>query len=289
MVAIVDAGSTKSSWFFGNPNQPENGMELELPGLNPVQDSEGRMERMLRDGLLIGIDNKTVKALYYYGAGCSDPLRARKIQLVLLRLFPAAKIEVRDDLEGAARALCGHQPGVACILGTGSNAGFWNGKELDSRVINLGPILGDEGSGMHLGKALLTAVLYNDLPPFLEESFFEDYPFTRENLLQELYNQKKPHVWMASFTPFLAKYQDHTCIHQLICTVFNSFINRHLLALVTDQHTPIHFVGSIAYHFAAILEGCLQKAGLRVGKIIRRPADALVRWHSESDPSSYQE
>lgn len=285
MIAIVDAGSSKSSWFIGDPSSPEKGINIELPGLNPVQDSEKRMENLLQPILTELKDNRYIQVVYYYGAGCSDSMWANQIKKVLVRLFPAAAVIVKDDLEGAARALCGNKPGIACILGTGSNAGYWDGHQLANRVINLGPILGDEGSGMDIGRRLLKAYLYEDLPDQLHHAFFNQFPFNRKEMMKQLYDHPKPHVWMAAFTPFAEKYKGHPIIANLIEEAIADFTNRHLLKLATESDRQVHFAGSIAHYFKKILSDVIAEAGLVMGTISRRPSEGLIRWHADNPPT----
>jgi glucosamine kinase len=278
MIAIVDSGSTKSSWFIGEKERPKEGSFLDLPGVNPFQDDSGKINKELREGLK-GVPLKKVTELYFYGAGCSDDYRCKGVVASLEPLFPNARIEVTHDLLAAAHSLCRDQAGIAAILGTGSNSCVYNGEKIIRNRMNLGPLLGDEGSGMQLGKKLLTAYFYDQLPADLQQHFQKQYSEGKRKLFNQLYDHPKPHVLMASFTPFLRQFPSHPFALKLIGGAFQEFIEKHLLPYPESSHLPIHFTGSIAYFFKDILVTSLKKNELKVGKIVQRPLPGLVEYH----------
>ena len=167
-ILIADSGSTKTDWCVVQNGQQQ--ARYETKGMNPFFQTQNQMEDEIRQNLLPQLPNEQPTAVYFYGAGCT-PEKSPLVKESLERCFPdATTIEVNSDLLAAARALCGHQPGIACILGTGSNSCFYDGKGISFNVPALGFILGDEGSGANLGKRLVGDILKNQFPGDLRSS-----------------------------------------------------------------------------------------------------------------------
>jgi N-acetylglucosamine kinase-like BadF-type ATPase len=280
MIAIADSGSTKSSWFIGERSGALTGKFLELPGVNPFQDDAGKISTALQQGLA-GERPEKIKEVYFYGAGCSDAYRCERVQTALLSLFPNARIEVSHDLLGAARSLCGNKPGMAAILGTGSNSCVYDGRTISRTRMNLGPLLGDEGSGFHLGKQLLISYFYDELPADLHAHFEDQFGQDRRRLFNRIYDHPKPHVLMASFTPFLQSFKSHPFIQGRVEEAFALFLEKHILPYPESAELPVHFTGSIAHFFQDILVTTLKKKELTSGKIVQRPLPGLVEYHRD--------
>ncbi len=276
---IVDSGSTKSHWYFLDEKYNTQKI-LNLPGINPFFQTEEVIFNIISKGLPTDIDCKLIRELFFYGSGCSNTFRVQRVMRVLLKFFPDAKITIEHDLLGAARAACLHQAGVACILGTGSNSCLYDGKNIVQNVMNIGPYLGDEGSGMHLGKLLLRAYFYDELPPELKNSFIENYGDDKKRLKNELYDSPTPGAYIASFAPFLKQHLDHPFIQQVGIEAFSSFLQHHVLKYPDSEALPIHFIGSIAEKFSDLLVTALDNHGLKIGNIIKDPIKRLVVFHS---------
>ena len=281
MIVIADGGSTKADWkFIANRNQI---LDAATIGFNPFYFSSEEVIEELSKRFKSELPVNEATEVYFYGSGCSDEYRCSILEKALTVIFPNAAINVSHDLLASARATCGREPGIACILGTGSNSCLYDGKEVVDNVTNLGFYLGDEGSGSHLGKLLITGYYYREMPKEISEAFEADYPIGRRALLNNIYGES-PNVYLASFTKFMSDHLDHFYIQKLINTAFGIFIDRHVRKYKGHNELPIHFVGSIAHHFKAILENTLAERNLTLGTIIKKPIQQLVEFHLSKNP-----
>lgn len=277
MLIIVDSGSTKADWQIIHP---DGSRELvSTMGFNPFFHDENRVETELKKDFSQKVDVAKVKWVYFYGAGCSDTERCDTIKRGLERVFTNAEyIEVEHDLLASARATCGKSAGIACIIGTGSNTCLYDGENITDNVSNLGYLLGDEGSGSHLGKLLIRAYFYRELPTEIEEVFVESYGSDKRAILNKIYGDA-PNVYLASFAKFFSENRNHFYIKRLVSQAFTQLIERHILKYADCHNIPIHFVGSIAYHFQDILKITLEEHKLQLGIVIKKPIDNLVAFH----------
>lgn len=272
MILIADSGSTKTDWCMGD------GPIIHTSGINPFHQSLEQIHRILCDELRPQLPtNVTFSAIYFYGAGCI-PEKSPILQNALQNLFPEACIEVQSDLLGAARALCGKYSGIACILGTGSNSCFYDGKQIVSNVSPLGYILGDEGSGAVLGKRLVGDCLKKQLPPDICEAFLQTFGLTPSDIIERVYRQPQANRFLASLTPFLSAHREKPGIHQLLVSCFEDFFLRNIMQY-PYQNKPVHFVGSIAWYFQEELKEVARRLGIQTGKIIQSPIEELRNYH----------
>jgi N-acetylglucosamine kinase-like BadF-type ATPase len=183
---------------------------------------------------------------------------------------------------GAARALCGHEEGIACVLGTGSNSCLYDGKEIISNIPPLGYILGDEGSSAVLGRRLVGDCLKNQLPEAIRDEFLTEYQLTQEIILEKVYRQPLANRFLASLTPFLSKHREVPEVHKLLVESFTDFFVRNVKQY-RRPWLPIHFVGSIANAFAAELKEAAESLGMELGTIMQSPMEGLVRYHESEE------
>lgn len=278
MKLIADSGSSKTDWVLLDENQQQKHF-FKTQGLNPYMVKPDDFVALVEEGL--GISAIQPSGVYFYGAGCMAESKRNEVEHNLHRLFPYAKIEVNTDLLGAARALCGKNKGIACILGTGSNACLFNGNEIIEEATSLGFILGDEGGGSFLGKHLVTAFLYNELPEDLMEKFVHEYHLDKATVLDHIYRKPFPNRYLADFVPFLVTHKSHRWVSNLINDSFDLFIERHIKSLYNYRDFECHFVGSVAFVFESVLRKKMETHGLKMGEIMNKPIDGLVRFHSE--------
>jgi len=189
---------------------------------------------------------------------------------------------VNTDLLAAARAVCGNQKGIACILGTGSNSCYYNGKKIIKNSPGLGYVLGDEGSGAYLGKKVIQHFLYNTFDEDLMLRFKKQFNTSANEILEHVYKMPQPNRYLASFTIFLAENRDHYMIENIIEDGLNDFFFTHLYKYRESWLYPISFVGSVAYGFKDVLKSLCATYELEVGNIIKQPMDGLVEYHSAS-------
>jgi hypothetical protein len=277
MIIVADSGSTKTDWMLLTD---EGALLLHTMGFNPLYHSEDLIFEKSKEELdKHQVDLAAVTAMYYYGTAVWDHEKAETIARALRRLFPNGHVEVEHDLLSAARATCGNDPGIACIIGTGSNTCLFDGKDVTDNVTNLGFFVGDEGSGAHLGKALVRAYFYRELPPDLLKAFEEYIPGGKDEILDNVYSKPQPNVYLASFTKFLGEHRNHFFIQKLIYQSFTEFIDRNVRKYPGHLSMPIHFIGSVAYYFQDIVKIILEERGMKPGVFILKPIDNLVQFH----------
>ncbi len=277
MILIADCGATKADWVLLEDGQDDR--HEHTLGFNPVVHQaellEGEVSKLSKD-LWAGIKPDKI---YYYGAGCWDYRRKKVVYAALEAAWPDAEINVMHDLLAAARATCGHDPGIACILGTGSNTCLYDGKDVTDNVTNLGYLLGDEGSGSHIGKEFLRSYFYRELDDELMAAF-EDYnAIDRQSVLDTIYESSVPNTYLASFTRFMGEHREHPLIQKIIFDSFAEFLDRHVRKYRGHLDLPVHFIGSIAFHFKPILLAALHARDMREGSFIPKPIDALADFH----------
>ncbi len=283
MILVADSGSTKADWaLLGGAGKVQL---MRTQGFNPNYHEEATILAALKEDLSAHLPAHRIQVIWYYGSGCWDPERKEVIARPLRQLFPNAQVVVEHDLLGAARATCGTQPGIACILGTGSNSCLFDGHREVDNVTNLGFLLGDEGSGSHLGKELLRQWFYRELPPHLEREMARWVPGGRKEVLDQLYRREAPAVYLASFAKFLGVHQKDPVVRRLVRSCFDEFLRRHVRKYKGADYLPVHFVGSIAWHFRELLVEALRARGLTVGVIERKPIERLALFHQKVRPA----
>jgi glucosamine kinase len=279
MTIVADCGSTKCDWLLVHG---ERNHQLEnTVGFSPFFHTSEEIETIVKEQLLPKLDPSVVTDVYFYGTGVHDGHRADIVKAGLVRCFPKATIEVEHDLLGAARSVCGRNAGIACILGTGSNSCYYDGKKIVDNVPSLGWQLGDEGSGTHLGKALLRAWFYRELPADLNAAFNEAHPEGPHAIKDKAY-EKGANAYLATFTKFLGEHQGHPYIQSLVAASLGEFLDRHVLKYSGAQSVPVHFVGSIAHHFQEVLQKCMDERKLKLGNIVRKPIYPLADFHTKN-------
>ena len=221
---------------------------------------------------------KDLTSVHFYGAGCT-PAKQPLLKQLLAKVLPAARIDVESDLVGAARALCGMDSGIACILGTGSNSCFYKEGLIADNVSPLGFILGDEGSGAYLGKRLVGDLLKGQLPAALKDEFLQTYHLTPADIIERVYRQPLPNRFLASLSPFIHAHIEMPEVRELVADSFRSFIHRNVMQYDYLEH-PIHFVGSVAWHYRDILRHTAQEMSLTVGNIVQSPMAGLIIYHN---------
>jgi hypothetical protein len=278
MTIVADCGSTKCDWLIlhGERNhQLENTV-----GFSPFFHASEEIKGIVEEQLLPKINADQVTHLWFYGTGVHDDYRAEIVSKALTACFPNAQVEVEHDLLGAARAVCGHTAGIAGILGTGSNSCYYDGKTIVDNVPSLGWVLGDEGSGTHLGKALVRAWFYRELPADLNAAFVAAHPEGATAIKDRAY-EKGANSYLATFTKFLGEHASHPYIQSLVADSLGEFLDRHVLKYSGAQNVPVHFVGSIAHHFQDILMKCMEERKLKLGNIVRKPIYPLADFHTK--------
>ena len=271
MKLIVDAGSTKTEWIVldGETIVDCNTRDSYNPNYNNLNTLIGLLQKSF----------PVIDAVYYYGTGCGNERNCQLIKEVFQDRFPEDDIHVTHDLMASCHALLGQRKGIACILGTGSNACVYDGASITHRAVSLGYLLGDEGSGMHIGREVARAYFYGFMPEDLRRKFNEAYPLELRDFIQRLYHEAQPSRYLASFARFAGEHQAHPYLKGMVKDCFKAFVEAFLLRFEDCKSMEICFVGSIAYHFHDILKETLADYGLTMGEVVQAPAEGLIRYY----------
>lgn len=273
MKLFADSGSSKTDWLILEGNKVMN--RFQSIGINPCILNEQQIREILIHELLPHTSNINILEIEFYGAGCRLPF-SNIIKNVLSELTNCNSIVVESDMLGAAKMCCSNQPGIVCILGTGSNSCLFDGKAIIQQIPSLGFILGDEGSGGALGKRLVNAIFKGYMPKNICENFYQRYQLTYDILIQKVYREERPNKYLASFTHFIKENIENEDIKKLVLDEFNLFIEKNILPY-HRKDLPIHFVGSVAFHFKDLLVTAVNSQGMTLGNIISHPIDCFVR------------
>lgn len=284
MILIADSGSTKVHWCLMAANG--HTAEFITDGINPLFQTSDAMRNSICNQLLPQMASMlwagTVSHVFFYGAGCT-PEKSPFVEKAIESVFKKAKVFVASDMLGATRGLLGHEKGVACILGTGSNSCLYDGEQIIKNVPSLGFILGDEGSAATLGKRLVSDLLKNQLGDDLKERFLSQYAINQADVIEHVYRQPFPNRWLANLARFCAENIDDPRIHDLVYDHFARFVKRNISQYYTTeeqkQSMPVGFVGSIAFYYRPVLEQVMNDYGFRVGQILQDPIPGLVEYH----------
>lgn len=292
---IVDSGSTKTDWVLMGEDGKKKWSFL-TQGLNPYHMSEEEILRVLRDEVWTNLSSKKsielseLKEVYFYGSGVTEAMKP-KMESCLATVFAGAVVHAESDMLGAARALFGKQKGVAVILGTGSNNGYYDGEKIVEGVPPLGYILGDECSGTSIGKAFLRIILRNPDAAPLRDQFFEEYQLDYATIINKVYREPMANRFLASIAPFVSKemeehfdlllpivemFNDFTS--EMLCQTYKDILERHGIDVKRAKKIPIGFVGSIAYYFRDCLVD-IDKP-FYVKEIVQSPMKGLMRFHT---------
>ncbi len=275
MLLVSDSGSTKADWRLVDKGIVTG--EFSTIGFNPYFQKEDVILDALHANELRNIA-KDVTELFFFGSGCSSPDLNKIISDSLQKFFVNAKVSIEHDVLGSVLATCGDEPGISCILGTGSNSCFYDGNKVHENNYGLGYILGDEGSGSYYGKKLVAYYLYNILPAHLQEEFGKLFPLTKGSLIKTIYNNPNANVYLASFARFLSDRKEDEYVKQFVKKGMTEFLDVCVCHYNGYKTLPVHFVGSIAFYFETILREVATEKGIHIGKVIKSPIGELTNY-----------
>ncbi len=274
-ILIADSGFTKTDWRIIDD---QGGIaQARTAGINPYYQTEEEMLKEIQN--LHNQMPEKMDRIYYYGTGCSSATNRDKISRLLSRYYPHAVIDVNHDLLAAARSLCGNQPGIACIIGTGTNSCLYDGQKITENVPSLGWAVADEGGGTYLGKTLVTDYYRKDMPKHLRVLFKEEFELTKDAFLTKMYQEPMPGRFLASFAKFIGKNISDPYMYGLVADGFQLFMTRNVMKYEGHQDLPIHFTGSVAYYFGNILRDVAMQNGLQIKHITQEPIAGLTLFH----------
>jgi len=283
-ILIADSGSTKCEWcllYSDGKTGVVKKKKVDTQGISPYFLDTAGIKEVLSRELLPALKSLTVDEVFYYGTGCINPDNRKIVQKAILGTFPGARVHVTHDLMGAALSLCGDTRGVACILGTGSNSCYFDGKKIVKNSPGLGFVLGDEGSGAYLGKKVLQYYLYNTFDEDLRYKFDAKYATNSTEILDAVYKQPLPNRYLASFALFLVENRGHYMVENIIEDGLNDFFFNHLCKYRESWKLPIHFVGGVAHGFKDVIKELCSTYEFELGRILQKPMDGLIKYHQK--------
>lgn len=276
MKLIADGGSTKTKWALLSENATAE--VFTSAGLNPLMLDDEAIRQRIAAEVVLRIGERRVDEVWFYGAGCIDSVLGRMAGL-LRRSLGGAECRVGSDMLGAARALCGHRRGIACVLGTGSNSCLYDGEMVEDNVSPLGYILGDEGSGAVIGRRLISDVYKRQLPGELCGHFGRWLGMSRNEVIERVYRRPEANVFLASLTRFVAENISEAPLRELVTDEFERFLRRNVMNYEDAGELPVHFTGSLASVFEPQLREALDRCGLHCGRIEPDPLPGMIEYH----------
>lgn len=296
---IADSGSTKTDWtllFKANALAPSEVISaFKTQGITPIHQAPAAIREILEHELLPPLctfsrarlvatkvldDSPLMQhiSVYFYGSGCT-PAHVPMMQQILTEVLSPKSVEVYSDLMAAARALCGHAAGIACILGTGANSCLYDGEQIVQNTPALGYILGDEGSGAVLGRLFMNAIFKDPRLAALRDQYLTETKMTQADIIRKVYREPMANRFLASTSPFILGHLDNPLVSQLVVENFRQFF-RSNIAPYGHKELPVHFVGSMAFHYRRQLEEAASQEGYVIGQAMQSPMEGLVDFHT---------
>jgi len=279
MILVVDSGSTKTDWIAVN-SKGETLFSTQTLGLNPQVLSSAILKERIINNFDLYQNRNEVTHLYFYGAGCGVDSPQKRIRRVFDEIFINSKIVIKEDTYAAVYAAADMgEKSIVCILGTGSNCTYFDGKEIEQRVTSLGYILMDEASGNFYGKQLIRSYYFKTMSEDLAKEFEQEYDLTPNTIKENIYRRENPNTYLATFSRFLIKHKKNKVFQDIISKGLERFIKHQILQFENAKDIPIHFIGSISFYLKDEIEKALALKGLTMGRIVQRPIDELVNYH----------
>ena len=280
MIAIVDGGSTKCDWVILE-NSGKISQKTESIGFNPnIINADLIPQEIEKNPHLFLIKNQ-LDYIYFYGSGCGTVENALFVETQLQKVFPYAKVTVKEDLTAAAYAAYNGKPAIVCILGTGSNSCYFDGESIRRDLPSLGFLIGDEGSGSALGKHLVRRFFMKKLPQDLHQEFVEIYHLTIEDAIKNMYHNPRANAYLAEFNKFVVQRKQHPYFQNMVFDEMKNFFEYQVLPYEEAREAEINFIGSIAYYYEDILRAAAAELNLTVGHIVQKPIESLVEFHKK--------
>lgn len=279
MILIADSGSTKCSWALCS-NKGEIIEETSTIGFNPYFIDHISIKKHLEKSKLYKHKNN-ITNIFFYGAGCSSKEKNKIIETPFKEFFKKAHITISHDLDAACFAMYNGKPNINCILGTGSNSCFYDGKEIFEHGPSLGFIVGDEASGNYFGKKILNLYFNNLMPNELREKLESEFETDIKIINNNIYNNRRANVFLAKYFPFIIQTKSHLLIQQLIKDTLDEFIKLHVKCFRNYNNVKINFIGSVAYFLSEEIHDCLKRNNLKPGDILKNPIKNLIPFHAK--------
>ena len=278
MIAIVDGGSTKCDWVILE-NDGTEVLKTETVGFNPNITKPELISIELEKNQALTTFCDYLENIFFYGSGCGTPENRFIVEREIQKVVTNANIQVKEDLLAAAYAAYRGVPAIVCILGTGSNACYFDGENVKTELPSLGFLIGDEGSGSALGKQLVRHYFMKKLPPDLHQQFTEIYQLNIDDLLKNMYHNPRANAYMADFTRFIVDRKSHPYFQNFIYKELKNFLEFQVMPYEECRDAEINFIGSVAYFFEDSLRAAAADFHFKVGTVVQKPIESLVNYH----------
>lgn len=278
MILIADGGSTKVDWIALNEDKTEK-FKTRSEGLNPETLTNEIIKKRLLDNINLASHREEVTKVFFYGAGCGTPKAVKRTKQVFQEVFVNADVFIAEDMLAAVYAAAEGKESIVCILGTGSNSCYYDGKDIHSCTTSLGWVIMDEASGNYFGKKLIRDYYYKMMPAEIANKFEEQFNLEDDYVKHELYQGDAPNTYLATHAKFMFEFKDHDYITGLIERGIDEFFRYRVLPYGKGKDTPIFFIGSVAFYFSHIIEKVAAKYNLTFGGAIQRPIDKMIEYH----------
>lgn len=286
MTIIVESGATKTSWRALCDDGSVRAAQT--AGLSPTCLDDDHIRGIMREAMpVLNPEGRTVSRVCFYGAGLVSPEAAAPVQSALEMWCPFAQVEFHSDIVAAARALWGDGSGVVAIMGTGSNSCLYKDGRMVRNIRPGGYVLGDEGSGVALGRAFLADYIKGLVPDEVAAEFDKEFGLDYAGIVRKVYKEQAASAFMGSVAPFVMKYIDNQYVYDLVKDCLEAFLKRSLARYWQDDPgnadaRRVGVVGSFGCACEAILRSLEKDYGLEFVKFVKSPIDELVTYHSKA-------
>jgi len=278
MILLADGGSTKCDWILLD-DEGEIVFKTRTEGLNPAVFEISLLEKRVKKNKELTDYRDKIDMVHFYGAGCGTKKPAAELKKIFEDFFfNATEVLVKEDMVAAVYAVTS-EPGIVCILGTGSNSCYFDGDEIKMTVESLGYILMDEASGNYFGKRLIRDYYYKRMPQGVAAEFEKRFNLDADDIKENLYKKENPNTYLASFAEFIFTSERNGYFYKIITEGFQEFVENRVLCFPEAQNVPVHFIGSIAYFSEDIIRAAVWPYHLTVGNIVRRPIDGIIDYY----------
>lgn len=279
MKLLVDSGSTKADWIAIN-DEGKVLFTTQSLGLNPEVLTKEEIIKRLNDKFDISHNRLKATHLYFYGAGCGTDRMKNFLTEVFQNYFVNTTVSVNEDTFAAVYATTPkNSKAIVCILGTGSNCSYFDGKILHQKVQSLGYIAMDDCSGNRFGRHLIRGYFFNKMPAELAKEFETEFNVDADFIKNKLYKEPNPNAYLATFAKFLIKHKDTDFCKAYINFEMENFVENYIKQFDNHKEVPVHFVGSIAFYLKDELAEILSRNDIKLGNVLRRPIDGLIEYH----------
>jgi N-acetylglucosamine kinase-like BadF-type ATPase len=284
MILIVESGATKTAWRAVCDDGSVR--SVQTAGLSPTCLDIEHTRAIVRLAVpRLNPEGSHVSEVFFYGAGLVSPESAAPIAQALEMWCPLAQVYFYSDILAASRSLFGDGSGVVAIMGTGSNSCLYENGDVVKNIRPGGYVLGDEGSGVWLGREFLSDFVKGLLPTEVEDAFIKEFALDYTQIVRKVYKEQAASAFMASLAPFIMSQRENDYVKELLRRCIEAFVIRALARYGTFASDPVvamkvGVVGSFGCACEDILKDVGQRYGLEFVRFLKSPIDELVKYHT---------